>query len=169
VRRRGESPCPLPDLGARRYVNRDIYPVAEYPDAQFDSMTYYQNNTADVVAAMGVPFGIRILTTDLYNELDSSFRRTGFGPSISLYLNDEDNLAYSDSSRNGGRLGDPMREFCTGLTETSVRPGTGSRWNAPTRSTTPSRTGCAGLWPEFVVPPGFEPGTFRASSGCSAS
>jgi soluble epoxide hydrolase/lipid-phosphate phosphatase len=170
-----------------QYVNRDIYPIAEYPDAQFDYITYYQNNTADIVAAierqrseyirvfywrgtpgaMGVPapsavitrdggwfgggpapdmpFDTRILTADLYEELDSSFSRTGFGPSISLYLNDDDNLAYSNASLNDGRLDlpvlfieagydsiadtavsrlrDPMREFCTNLTETSVNAG----------------------------------------------
>ncbi|MBP2327726.1 soluble epoxide hydrolase/lipid-phosphate phosphatase [Kibdelosporangium banguiense] len=91
------------------------------------------------------PFDTHVLTADLYDELHQSFRHTGFSRNIGLYLNDDDNLAYSNESVNEGRLDlpvlfieagydsiadtavsrlrDPMREFCTNLTETSVNAG----------------------------------------------
>jgi soluble epoxide hydrolase/lipid-phosphate phosphatase len=35
------------------YVNRDVYPTDEYPDAQFDYMTYYEHHPEQVTSFFG--------------------------------------------------------------------------------------------------------------------
>ncbi|AEW99164.1 alpha/beta fold hydrolase [Streptantibioticus cattleyicolor] len=96
-------------------------------------------------AAPDVPADTVVLDAELLAELGASFARNGFSAPTAYYLNDEANLAYTETSVDGGRLAmpvlfigarydavadtsftrlaEPMREHCADLTEATVDTG----------------------------------------------
>jgi soluble epoxide hydrolase / lipid-phosphate phosphatase len=92
-----------------------------------------------------LPRDAGMLTDEMYNELVTTLTANGFRGPTSYYLNHGDNRRYSDESLNDGRLGmpvlfiearfdsaadtvrsrmaEPMREYCTNLTEASFEAG----------------------------------------------
>jgi soluble epoxide hydrolase / lipid-phosphate phosphatase len=86
-----------------------------------------------------------MLTDEIYEELVTTLTANGFWGPTSYYLNHDDNRRYSDESLNDGRLdmpvlfieaqfdsaadtvrsrmAEPMREYCTNLTEASFEAG----------------------------------------------
>ncbi|MGW3231361.1 alpha/beta fold hydrolase [Kitasatospora sp. NPDC001095] len=130
-------------------------------------------------AVPDLPPDTGVLDEELLADLTSSLTGTGFGASIAYYLNDEANRAYSDTSLNGGRLdmpvlfleafydqvadtsvsrlAEPMRRYCTDLTEESIEAGHWAQLEQPTAvnaalarwlaTKTPS------LWPQPTHPP----------------
>ena len=96
-------------------------------------------------AAPDVPLDRDLLTEEDLEQYAGALERNGFFGPDSWYMNAERNIAYAKRARNGGRLSlpvlffhglydytcetvrstlaEPMREYCTGLTEVRVPSG----------------------------------------------
>ena len=206
-----------------KFVDRDLYPVDEYPFGQWSYMNFYEKNfedatswfDADIASAIrqlyskgnpasygkpaltanvtknsgwfggtakpdpnwkSLPIERNVLDEETYNELVAAMEKTGFWGADAWYLNHARNRAYAlEKWKNDGylhmpvlfihakfdgvcatsnsKLAEPMRKYCTDLTECSIDAG---HWVAGEKPAETSAAiarwiveSCTQYWPGF--------------------